>query len=319
MVSRDAKQPWPPSFTLTELLVVVAIIALLISILLPSLNRAKQQARQVLGVANLRSQGQAATLYAEDNNGYLPRGIQVFPGGYASEYHIYATAILKYLAWSGNLGLKLRANRSVVVVGDPTKLWRAYNSPFGDDWWRALDLVLVSVEQLQCPDYPQDVALTKDQWHRVPDNPIDYVASAFPIPYMRINMTMDRGNLIWEAHSNYNPEIVRGGYKGATKIEDLPPSTSPADFIYVTEAHTSLPWKPDGPRYHHVFLASQLPFSTYPRMANDQRHPGGLNALFFDGHAVTKDLHQIDCGYPNTRDKRLSYFTIMPDWWEPTP
>jgi prepilin-type processing-associated H-X9-DG protein len=106
------------------------------------------------------------------------------------------------------------------------------------------------------------------------------------------------------------------GYVAASKIEQLPPGVSPASIIYVTEAHTSLPWK-GGPRFHHVFLASQLPFSGLPRMANDQRHPNGIDALFFDGHAQNLDLHQMDPGWPNTLDMRLRYFTIMPDGWEP--
>ena len=66
------------AFTLIELLVVVAIIALLISILLPSLNRARDQARQLVCVTQLRSQGEAANFYSEDNLGYLPRGIPLF-------------------------------------------------------------------------------------------------------------------------------------------------------------------------------------------------------------------------------------------------
>ena len=59
-------------FTLIELLVVVAIIALLISILLPSLARAKEAARQVACSANLRSLGQARTACASEHNGYGP-------------------------------------------------------------------------------------------------------------------------------------------------------------------------------------------------------------------------------------------------------
>jgi prepilin-type N-terminal cleavage/methylation domain-containing protein/prepilin-type processing-associated H-X9-DG protein len=59
-------------FTLIELLVVVAIIALLISILLPSLNGARRSARAVKCAANLHDVGQAFALYLTENRGYYP-------------------------------------------------------------------------------------------------------------------------------------------------------------------------------------------------------------------------------------------------------
>ncbi len=59
-------------FTLVELLVVVSIIALLIAILLPSLRRAREQAKEVMCLANLRSMGQAFTMYAEKFGGVWP-------------------------------------------------------------------------------------------------------------------------------------------------------------------------------------------------------------------------------------------------------
>jgi prepilin-type N-terminal cleavage/methylation domain-containing protein/prepilin-type processing-associated H-X9-DG protein len=60
-------------FTLVELLVVIGIIAVLLALLLPALNRARQSARDVKCLANLRSIGQAFAIYANNNRNVWPR------------------------------------------------------------------------------------------------------------------------------------------------------------------------------------------------------------------------------------------------------
>src|SRR5262245_49951567 len=67
--SSEAKQA---AFTLTELLVMIAIIAVLASLLLPALSKAKEKGREIRCVSNIRQLGLAFHFYLGDFNDTFP-------------------------------------------------------------------------------------------------------------------------------------------------------------------------------------------------------------------------------------------------------
>src|SRR5713226_10255246 len=62
-------RPNRKAFTLVELLVVIGIIALLVAILLPALNQAREQARRVTCLSNVRQLTAAWLMYANEHKG----------------------------------------------------------------------------------------------------------------------------------------------------------------------------------------------------------------------------------------------------------
>ncbi|MBO4648412.1 MAG: DUF1559 domain-containing protein [Lentisphaeria bacterium] len=66
------RQMFVKCFTLIELLIVIAIIAILAGMLLPALNQARERARSVKCVGNLKTIGSAARSYADEYFDYIP-------------------------------------------------------------------------------------------------------------------------------------------------------------------------------------------------------------------------------------------------------
>ncbi len=77
--SRNRQRLVPHGFTLIELLVVIAIISLLVSILVPSLQKAKIFAIRTQCASNLRNQGLAYSMWASDENGGKFPGVSYNP------------------------------------------------------------------------------------------------------------------------------------------------------------------------------------------------------------------------------------------------
>jgi prepilin-type N-terminal cleavage/methylation domain-containing protein/prepilin-type processing-associated H-X9-DG protein len=111
------------AFTLVELLVVIGIIAILVALLLPSLNKARQQARTVACMSNLRQMNAAFQMYQNDNrykSFYYRANYQTF----------WMSVLMKYQGKSAKI-------RTCPETPDHSNGWGTVFSTWGPDFGNA--------------------------------------------------------------------------------------------------------------------------------------------------------------------------------------
>ena len=78
--TRKSQRRSKRGFTLTELMVVVGLIALLVSLLMPAITKARAAAQASVCLSNLRQMGNAWQMYVCENKGRLPEYMWQTPG-----------------------------------------------------------------------------------------------------------------------------------------------------------------------------------------------------------------------------------------------
>jgi prepilin-type N-terminal cleavage/methylation domain-containing protein/prepilin-type processing-associated H-X9-DG protein len=122
------------AFTLVELLVVIGIISVLISMLLPALNKARESAQRIACASNLRQVAMAWTAYTADNHGKLPVLLSYYWDATPSNPNPSATPTYYY--WASMLK---------PYLSDKTNLTNSYNYTVSDS--------VSSSGVFQCPSW----------------------------------------------------------------------------------------------------------------------------------------------------------------------
>lgn len=116
-------------FTLIELLLVVAVIAILASLLLPALNRARESAKRVDCLGRLRQIGTATLSYSQDNGACVTPFLYVVSG----KNYFWDSLLEDYLGEKPRLSWDKRVDSTIFrcpstrMTGEITQVYNSYN------------------------------------------------------------------------------------------------------------------------------------------------------------------------------------------------
>lgn len=242
-------------FTLVELLVVIGIIALLISILLPALNRAREQANSIKCASNMRQLFYDSMLYVQDNRNHF-----FYPGGTSDTL----TAAKYPMGW-----YMLTGSNSVVDF-DENDNGTTYNMPGTFLHYLSASGPAARAEIFNCPT---DIA---DNGARLQGSPTTVGPRNYSYSFNKcILWALSFGNYITTTNARTPPWPAMN----YSRI------VHPADKILIFEEKY-----PNDPLCQLInFNNGAIPTTLNAAEAPGDRHNGYANYCFADGH-VEKEL-----------------------------